>query len=190
MTFIDNAQDCCETIKPCDLCKGKLIVCPGCTRGKIDDELFMGCGVHIRCPSCFGFDIALEDKKFMEEHYENLTSEIVLRYEDGIHLYIKEKNNECLQKIKELTDSAKGCSVLEKCLITNELFTFVVENKWYILQPKLHKTPTTISKKLKEFYKNPKFLHQWTLQSWHLQLFGSDIRCGCQLKFESPENTL
>jgi hypothetical protein len=39
----------------CYHCRNDRIVCPGCTRGRIRieyEELFMGCGVRIRCPVC------------------------------------------------------------------------------------------------------------------------------------------
>lgn len=54
----------------CRLCMGAGLFCPGCTGGKIqeiDDSLFMGCGSEIRCPLCFGFDAAHEDKAMVKK---------------------------------------------------------------------------------------------------------------------------
>lgn len=53
----------------CYLCSDKRVLCPGCTQGKIPSNLFMGCGVLIRCPECVGYDKAMEDKIFMKRTY-------------------------------------------------------------------------------------------------------------------------
>jgi hypothetical protein len=151
----------------------------------------MGCGVLIRCPLCFGFDIALQDKKFMQDYYEDLDNEIVVRYKCYMLDFIKEKKKECYSEIKQFLSDAEARSIDIRCFIAAQLFTYLVQNKWFILQssPRHRELAKVISNKLKEFYKDPKKLDQGNLQSWHLELFGGDIRCGCQLKFE-PENTL
>lgn len=71
----------------CYLCGGNGTVCPGCTGGKIqkiDSRLFMGCGVEIRCPVCFGIDVAYIDKLFMKKYYNDVM--MISAYYDNIIL--------------------------------------------------------------------------------------------------------
>lgn len=74
MTAKTETIETTETVEKagCDICHGHLYCCPGCSgfAGTYPD-LFMGCGVSIRCPKCFGYDKALKDKKFMEKNYNN-----------------------------------------------------------------------------------------------------------------------
>jgi late competence protein required for DNA uptake (superfamily II DNA/RNA helicase) len=69
----------------CRVCANGRVVCPGCTHGEIPRELFMGCGVTIRCPLCFNMDKARQDKIFMELHYDDQDSEEVSDYYHYMH---------------------------------------------------------------------------------------------------------
>jgi hypothetical protein len=53
----------------CELCLDSYTVCPGCTGGKIDQDLFMSCGLEIRCPICIGYDEAFEDAEIFKKYY-------------------------------------------------------------------------------------------------------------------------
>jgi hypothetical protein len=53
----------------CILCGDDRVICPGCTGGHLGSDLFMGCGVYIRCPRCVGYGKALKDKEFMKSIY-------------------------------------------------------------------------------------------------------------------------
>lgn len=58
----------------CYLCDEARVLCPGCTRGFIQyrhEELFMGCGVLIRCPLCVGYGGALRDVEVLKANYLN-----------------------------------------------------------------------------------------------------------------------
>ncbi|KAJ3034867.1 hypothetical protein HDV00_004555 [Rhizophlyctis rosea] len=45
------------------------LVCPGCTRGGFDSDLFAGCGVDVRCPVCMGYEAAKMDSDFWNANY-------------------------------------------------------------------------------------------------------------------------
>jgi hypothetical protein len=59
----------------CWMCSDSRRVCPGCTRGKIPRELFMGCGVAVRCPVCMDYESAFDDINFYLRHYDDDSSD-------------------------------------------------------------------------------------------------------------------
>jgi hypothetical protein len=73
-----NSKSKSNNVKSCDLCNNSRMLCPGCTNGKLQKEfpeLFMGCGVLIRCPECVDYNGALEDKELFNSLYHNTDDE-------------------------------------------------------------------------------------------------------------------
>jgi len=68
----------------CPLCSTSRTICPGCTRGLIGEvgheDLFMGCGVELRCPLCVGEEEAYADKDFWRAHYHDNNTEETTQY--------------------------------------------------------------------------------------------------------------